>query len=72
VTFDSLPSRSTKVKIALGTVSPDLSPVFIPEHSFHCTSESIMAQLQFGMHVAFGIQRWHESGKVIYIMAVLA
>jgi hypothetical protein len=56
VTFDSLLSLSTKVKIALGTFSPELSPVFIPGHSFQGTSESIMAQLQFGMHVAFGIQ----------------
>jgi hypothetical protein len=46
--------------------------VFIPGHSFQGTSESIMAHLQFGIYVAFGIERWHESGKVMYIMAVLA
>ena len=31
-----------------------------------------MAHLQFGIYVAFGIERWHESGKVMYFMAVLA
>src|SRR5713101_101706 len=72
VTFDSLLSP-------LSTIPQDCSRHFLDNFRFAlpCFIQmhnrvSHLAQMRFGMHVAFDIQRWHESGKVIYIMAVLA
>jgi hypothetical protein len=42
-------------------------PCFIQHNGVNPLSE-----LRFGMHVAFDIQRWHESGNVTDIMAVLS